>query len=297
MLSRVLPWLLGVFTVSWGWAGLVALSGRPTVGLAFVLLALPFIFGPAAVSWAWRRYVVREAPFEDLNVLHLSNPALTGWLGAIGFVWLAAAVAHGMGWAAIDLSGQAIADRMSEVQGPDKAAEALTAMQASPVPYAVIASMQALMVGLLYAPVRVSEELGWRGVLARELAPLGPWGSAVLSALLWGIWRVPLVWMGGYFPDAPAAGAIAMVAASVPQGVLLVWLARRAKSVWAPAIAQGVLTAIGPFNELVSVGGDPVLTSPMGAAGGVAALVLVAVVWGTERTGTAPAGGLGARPG
>ena len=75
-----------------------------------------------------------------------------------------------------------------------------------------------------------------------------------------------------------------MVAASVPQGVLLIWLARRAKTVWAPAIAQGVLTAIGPFNELVSVGGDPVLTSPVGAAGGVAALLIVAVVWGVERS-------------
>ncbi len=283
MSSRVLPWLLGVYAVSWGWAGLIALSGRPTVGLAFVLLALPFIFGPAAVSWLWRRYVVREGPFEDLNMLHVGNPALTGWLGAIAFVWLAALVAHVMGWGALDLSGQAIANRMNEVQGPEKAAEALTAMQAAPVPYAVIASLQALLVGLLYAPIRLCEELGWRGVLARELAPLGPWGSAVLSGLLWGIWRVPLVWMGGYFPDAPAAGALAMVAASVPQGVLLVWLARRAKSVWAPAIAQGVLTAIGPFNELVSVGGNPVLTSPMGAAGGVAALLLVAVAWGLDR--------------
>lgn len=289
MTTRVLPWLSGVFVLAWGWAGLLALSGKPLVGLPFVALALPFLFGPALVSWTWRRWVVREAPFEDLNVLTLGNPAVIAWVGAIGFAWLAALVAHVVGWGAIDLSGQAIADRMSVVQGPEKAAEALVAMQAAPLPYAVIASVQAMLVGLLYAPVRVSEELGWRGVLVRELAPLGPWGSAVVASLLWGIWRLPLVWLGGYFPDAPLAGAVAMVAASVPQGVLLTWLARRAKSVWAPAIAQGVLTAIGPFHELVSVGGDPVLVSPMGAAGGVAALLLVAVAWGSDRRAPAPA--------
>jgi len=283
MLSRTLPWLAGVFLWSWGWAALIAMSGRPTVGLIFVALALPYIMGPAVVSWIWRRFWVREASFEDLNELKLGNPTMVAWLGAIGFVWASAGVAHVLGWGSFDLSGHAIADRMTLVQGPEKAAEALAGMQAGLLPYAVIASVQALLVGLLYAPVRVGEELGWRGVFARELAPLGPWGSAVLGALLWGIWRVPLVWMGGYFPDAPLAGAVAMVAASVPQGVLLVWLARRADTVWVAAIAQGVLTAIGPFHELAIRGGNPVLTSPMGAAGGVAALLIVAVVAVVER--------------
>ncbi len=283
MLSRTLPWLAGVFLWSWGWAALIASTGRPTVGIVFVALALPYILGPAAVSALWRRFWVREAAFEDLNELKLGNPTLVAWLGAMGFVWASAVVAHALGWGSFDLSGHAIADRMTLVQGPEKATEALTAMQAGPLPYAVIASIQALLVGLLYAPVRVGEELGWRGVLVRELAPLGPWGSAVLSAVLWGIWRVPLVWMGGYFPDAPLAGAVAMVAASVPQGVLLVWLSRRADTVWAAAIAQGVLTAIGPFHELAIRGGNPVLTSPMGAAGGVTALLLVGVVVWVER--------------
>ena len=283
MLSRTLPWLAGVFLWSWGWAALIASTGRPTVGIVFVALALPYILGPAVVSALWRRFSVREAAFEDLNELKLGNPTLVAWLGAIGFVWASAVVAHVLGWGSFDLSGHAIADRMTLVQGPEKAAEALTAMQAGPLPYAVIASLQALLVGLLYAPVRVGEEMGWRGVLVRELAPLGPWGSAVLSAVLWGIWRVPLVWMGGYFPDAPLAGAVAMVAASVPQGVLLVWLARRADTVWAAAIAQGVLTAICPFHELAIRGGNPVLTSPMGAAGGVTALLLVGVVVWVER--------------
>ncbi len=282
MRSRVLPWVIGVYAWSWGWAGLLALTGRPTVGLGFLILAIPFIMGPGVVTAIWRRRVVREAPLEDLNELKIGNPTLVGWLGAIVFVWVAALLAHLFGWATFDLTGTAIAERVSDVQGAEKAADALTAMREGAVPYAVVASLQALMVGLLYAPVRVAEELGWRGVLPREFLGLGPRWSALLAGLLWGIWRVPLVWMGGYFADAPMAGALAMVAASIPQAVLLTALARRAKTVWAPAIAQGVLTAIGPFHELVLQGGNPVLTSPMGAAGGVAAVLGVAVLWATE---------------
>lgn len=289
MTARVWPWLAGVFVWSWGWAAIVAAFGRPAVGIVFVLLALPYVFGPAVVSAVWRRRIVREAPLEDLNELSVGNPTLVAWVGAMGFVWLSALVAHALGWGVFDLSGVAIAERVATVQGPDKAAEALTAMQAGAVPYAVIASAQALFVGLLYAPVRVGEEYGWRGVLPRELAPLGPWGSAIAASLIWGIWRVPLIWLGGYFADAPLAGAVAMVAASVPQGVLLVWVARRARTVWAAAVAQGVLTAIGPFHELAIRGGNPVLTSPMGAAGGVAALVLVAVVALVDRRAPADA--------
>ncbi len=289
MFARTLPWLLGVFVWSWGWAGVMVWSGRPLVGVGFLVLALPYVLGPAFVSALWRRYIVREAPAEDLNELALGPPALVGWLGAIGFVWLTALVAHIAGWGGLDLTGVAIAERMNDVQGPEKAAEALSMMQAAPMPYAVNASLQALFVGLLYAPVRVGEELGWRSVIVRELAPLGPWGSAVAAGLLWGIWRLPLVWLGGYFTDSPVAGAVAMVAASVPQAVLLTWLARWGKTVWAPAIAQGVLTAIGPFHELVLRGGDPAMTSPMGAAGGIAALVVLGAV-GLGRLGATKRG-------
>ncbi|MSP55935.1 MAG: CPBP family intramembrane metalloprotease [Myxococcales bacterium] len=282
MLPRALPWLLGVFVWSWVWAAIIAMLRLPTVGVGFFILALPYVLGPALITAVWRRRVVHEAPFEDLNVLRIGNPALAGWLGAIGFVWLAALIASLCGWGTFDLTGAAIAQRMSEVQGPEKASEALIAMRAGPLPYALLASLQALMIGLLYAPVRVAEELGFRGVLPRELGALGPKSAALVAGLLWGVWRIPLVWMGGYFADAPVAGTVAMVAASIPQAVLLVALARWAKTVWAPAIAQGVLTAIGPFQELVLIGGDPVLTSPMGAAGGVAALVGVLVLWSSE---------------
>lgn len=275
MLSRFIPWLLLVFVGSWGWAGVVVLSGKPTVGIGFLVLALPFIMGPAVGSLVWRRFWTREVALEDLHEVRLNHAAMSGWLGAVALVWVAALVSAALGWGALDLSGVAIAERMRSVQGPEAAATALTAMQASALPYAVVASMQALLVGLLYAVLRVGEEYGWRGVALRELAPLGFWGSAVLTALLWGIWRLPLVVLGGYFPGDEVVGAIASVLASVPIGVLLAVLARWGGSVWAPAIAQGVLTAIGPFQELVTRGGSTVLTSPMGAAGGIAATLLL----------------------
>ena len=131
----------------------------------------------------------------------------------------------------------------------------------------------------------------WRVGKVMEASAIG---VVLLLLAVWGgklVYETPN-WAAAFgLKDISLAWAIILygLAASVPQGVLLVWLARRAKSVWAPAIAQGVLTAIGPFNELVSVGGNPVLTSPMGAAGGVAALLLVAVAWGLDRREAAAA--------
>jgi hypothetical protein len=52
----------------------------------------------------------------------------------------------------------------------------------------------------------LGEELGWRGFLPGELAPLGFWGASGLTGLVWGVWHAPVILFGPYYPGHPVAG-------------------------------------------------------------------------------------------
>jgi membrane protease YdiL (CAAX protease family) len=74
----------------------------------------------------------------------------------------------------------------------------------SPYLLFVMIIVSAIFAGFsLNLPVTLGEELGWRGLLAEELRPLGYWKSNLLIGLIWGIWYAPIVLMGFNFPAHP----------------------------------------------------------------------------------------------
>jgi membrane protease YdiL (CAAX protease family) len=275
MIRRAGSWLALAFGWSWGVAAVIWGIGRPVEGYWSLALVVPFLLGPLLASIAWKRLVVRE-PATSLDAgMRVDGTLVMAWLAPAAVVWASIGVAHLFGWGVADLSGGAAIARMAAARGADAAAEAQAQLASSDVPYLLLQTINALVVGMLYyTPLAFAEEVGWRGVLLRELRPLGFWPASVLIGLLWGIWHVPLVLLGGYFPDAPLHGALVLVGASIPLGALLAWLREAAGTVWAAALAHGVLTAFGSFYELVLVGGDPAVVGVMGVSGGIVLLAL-----------------------
>ena len=280
MLRRSGSWLLLTFGWSWGVAALVAAFGRGVVGYWSLTLVVPFLVGPLLASLAWKRFVVRE-PMSSLDtVVRIHGPMVVAWLAPAAVVWASLGVAHLLGWGTVDLSGGAAVARMATVRGAEAATLAKEQIAAGALPFLVLQTINALVVGLLYyTPLAFAEEIGWRGVLFRELRPLGFWPAGVAIGLLWGIWHVPLVLLGGYVPDAPMRGALVLVGASFPLGALLAWVRESAGTVWAAALAHGVLTAFGSFYELVLLDGDPAVVGVTGVAGGIVLLLLALVLF------------------
>lgn len=103
-----------------------------------------------------------------------------------------------------------------------------------------------LLCGLLMGPTSntlggLGEELGWRGFLQRELAPLGFWRASALNGLLWGLCHVPL-WLEGYGgSEHRFATLAAILAETLLLAPLLAYLKSRADSVLPCAIFHGTL--------------------------------------------------------
>ncbi len=85
----------------------------------------------------------------------------------------------------------------------------LNTMMQQPLPEQVAAIAPAIaLVGItllsmllgatIFAGLALGSELGWRGYLLPRLMPLGPWAAFALSALLWFLWGLPLVFAAYY---------------------------------------------------------------------------------------------------
>lgn len=61
----------------------------------------------------------------------------------------------------------------------------------------------ALLEGLVYTPIALFEEVGWRGfVLPRFLQRMPPLASAIVLGVIWAIWHLPLMALNSFlFPD------------------------------------------------------------------------------------------------
>lgn len=288
MTRRLGGWLALAVAWSWPWAALVAWLGGGQPGLVAWLGGIVFVLGPWFASLAWSRWVVREPLHPEEREVRFNGVLMAAWAAPVVLVWLATGVARLGGWGQLDLSGEILVEHARALQGEEAAERTRERLGGSSVPYLLQVGVQAMMGGLLYAPVRMAEEVGWRGVVLRELRSGGFWFAASASALLWGLWRAPLVWAAGTFPGDPGVGVAVTLAASVPYGVLLAWLRARGGTVWAAALFQGTLTVLGPFHELVLRGGEAVVTSPVGAAGALVVLAAVVLLYAWTPEGPEP---------
>ncbi len=80
-----------------------------------------------------------------------------------------------------------------------------------PVAAAVVLVLAVTAIGLLLSVVpALGEEIGWRGWLRRELAPLGPWPAIVLGGAIWSLWHLPVTLIGHNYTGQPRWAAVAM---------------------------------------------------------------------------------------
>jgi len=135
----------------------------------------------------------------------------------------------------------------------------------------------------------LGEELGWRGYLLWELAPLGFWRASGLVGLAWGLWHAPIILDGYNYPSFPLVGVVVMTAATVAFSPVYTFVVVRARSVLAAGFFHGVFNAAAGVLLAYAVTADPVrrelVASPVGAAG-IGAFVLAAVVIGIGGTPT-----------
>jgi membrane protease YdiL (CAAX protease family) len=154
-----------------------------------------------------------------------------------------------------------------------EAAETVADFEATGVPLVVLLGSFGLVLGAtIFALAALGEELGWRGLLLTELAPLGFWKLSLVTGLLWGVWHTPLIILGLQFPDDPLIGVFLMTTATVALSPLYTYLSVRAQSVLAATFFHGSFF-LGVFTSVYLADGNELVISPFGVVGIAAALI------------------------
>jgi membrane protease YdiL (CAAX protease family) len=127
--------------------------------------------------------------------------------------------------------------------------------------------VQGLIAGIsVNALAGFGEELGWRGLLQRELGFIGFWKSSILIGAIWGIWHAPLILKGHNYPQHPVIGVFLMTGWCMLLAPIFSYIRLKAKSVIAAAIIHGSLNATYGL-AIVFVRGSDLLVGVSGFAG------------------------------
>ena len=255
-----------------------------TLTVAFLYMPMPLVAGLVVEHVAGRRGLWRIA-FADLRhtwwriglfsaasaaAIYLTDMALVALLGNVLRV-------PGVGELAATQS-QVIAN-LSHALGSAVRGAQLSGLPPMAALYAlglVTGVAAGFSVNGLFA---FGEEYGWRGVLADELAPLGPVRANVLTGVMWGLWHAPMILLGYNYGVDRLAGVVMMCVWLVPFSFLL-WRARLfSGSVVAPAVIHGAFNGSAGFFVMLVSGHTRLWTAPIGLLGAVTLSIVASAAW------------------
>lgn len=118
------------------------------------------------------------------------------------------------------------------------------------------------------------EELGWRGFLYNELAPLGFWRSSLIIGAIWGLWHMPIIIQGYNYPQHPALGSFLMIVWCILLAPIFSFIREKTQSVIGASLVHGTLNGTAGIALVLVQGGNDLTTGLLGLPG---LLVLLAV--------------------
>ena len=212
---RVITFIAITYAIDWGAIGVMRLAGIPFKGPAAVIAAVLYMLVPALVAFILMRAWGVSAPEYGVEVPRRWELLLAPLAPiVIAVVGVGAAVLLGFG--DFDPSGLPMIDRLAALGQEDIARRAAEQLDELPINPVVLALLVAPLAGFtINGLLAFGEELGWRGLLQQELAPLGFARASALIGAIWGLWHAPLILLGHNFPDHPRLGVFVMIAACI----------------------------------------------------------------------------------
>jgi len=265
------------FLVNWSLALLfVALGGRLQSPIG-ILFGAAYMFVPMTVAILLQKGAFREPVKGPLGIsFRLNRWFLLAW-------WLPPVIALATFGVSLLLPGieyspqmQGMFERFASLLTPEQMQQLQERIAATPAHAFWIALLLGLMAGVtINAVAGFGEELGWRGLLQKELAFLGFWRSSVLIGFIWGLWHAPLILQGHNYPQHPVVGVLMMTALCMLLAPIFGYVRVKAQSVIAAAIIHGTFNATYGLSIVLVRGGSDLTTGVTGLPG---FLVLAVVI-------------------
>lgn len=257
------------YLASWLLVGLYFALGGTWTMPGSLILSVVYMFVPMTVAMVVQKGLYKAPlkgplrinfrPNRWFVVAWLLPPAIA--LATIGVSVLLPGVSFTTG---ID----AMLERFQNVLTPEQVEQMKQQAESLPIHPFWLALLQGLIAGItINAVAAFGEELGWRGLLQRELAHLGFWRSSALVGVIWGIWHAPIILQGHNYPQHPWAGVLMMTVFTVLLSPLMAYVTDKANSVIAAAVFHGTLNATAGLALIVVRGGSDLTVGMTGLAG------------------------------
>jgi membrane protease YdiL (CAAX protease family) len=250
---------------------------------AFVAIAVIYMFTPAAAAVIAQKLIWKE-PLPDLDLRKPQLPWLIiAWLLPVLLALVAFALSLAVPGVSL-LTGLdsligALATRLPPQQVAALHGQLEHTFLAKPGVLLFVAMLQVLGMGpTINAVAAFGEELGWRGLLLRELESLGLWRSSLVIGFFWGLWHLPLIVAGYNYPGHLVAGPIMMIVLTMLLSPLIGFVCLRAQSVFAAAVFHGTFNAAATLVVFIH-GGNAFSVGFTGAAGLVTLLLADVALW------------------
>lgn len=111
------------------------------------------------------------------------------------------------------------------------------------------------------------------------VSDLPPTAVLVVTGVLWGVWHAPIIILGHNYGDQWRWGILVMVTWTVPFSYLLTWSRERTGSVLAAAMLHGAFNGVFGVFALIIVGGNVLISLPVGLLMALTLAVVAAVIW------------------
>lgn len=267
-LAYGIAWTLGF--------GFFALGGRVNSG-AFIALAIVYMFAPAAAAVITQKLIWKE-PLRELGLRMPRMPwMVVAWLLPVLVVVVALAFSLFVPGVSLSTGLDGLLEKLAGMLPPGEVARAQREMGqtilAKPGVLLFLSIGQVLVAGpTINAIVALGEELGWRGLLMRELKSIGFWRSSFAIGFFWGLWHLPIIINGYNYPGYPILGPVMMTLLTILLSPLIGYVTWRADSVYAAAVFHGTFNAAASLAIFLNSGS--VLVVGMTGLAGMLTLLL-----------------------
>lgn len=268
-LNKILLFLGLTFGLNWLIAALFFLLFSPQNRVAYVVMALIYMFVPMLMALVVQKAIYKEPVKGPLGIsFRLNRWWIAAWLlspllalATFGVSLLLPGVSYSPGM-------EGFIDHFREMLTPAQIEEMRNQTATLPIHPFWLILVQGLIAGpTVNAIAAFGEELGWRGLLQKELGPLGFWTSSFLIGLIWGVWHAPLILQGHNYPQHPQFGVLMMTLWCMFLAPSFSYIRLRAGSVIAAAILHGTLNATYGLSILLIQGGNDLTVGLTGLAG------------------------------
>ncbi|MBM3237165.1 CPBP family intramembrane metalloprotease [Candidatus Poribacteria bacterium] len=264
------------FSLSWLIAILFFLLGGKWNRPIAMVVGVVYMFVPMTVAIIVQKFIYKEPVKEPLGISwKLNRWFLVAWLlpPIVAFATLGVSLF----FPGIEYSSEmaGMFERFRQLLTPEQFKKMEEQAAILPLHPFWIALLQGLVAGVtINAVAGFGEELGWRGLLQKELGFLGFWKASVVIGVVWGIWHAPIILQGHNYPQHPIAGVFMMTVFCVLLAPIFSYVRVKAKSVIAAAVIHGSLNGTIGLAIIVVKGGNDLIIGGTGLAG----FIILAVV-------------------